>query len=77
MEIDPETGEADYFFNIEKTLRNKNMIWISKIIPMSTLDRLTYDKKPLDAYAKKQHETAQKLNNSTPEEQYQYENRKK
>lgn len=77
MEIDPETGEADYFFNIEKTLRNKNMIWISKVIPMSTLDRLTYDKKPLDAYAKKQHEKAEKLNASTPEEQYQYENRKK
>lgn len=76
-EIDPETGETDYFFNIEKTLRNSNMLWITKIIPLNTLDRLTYDKKIFDDYARRQHKKAEKLNASTAHEQYQYETRNK
>ena len=76
-ETDPNTGETDYFFNIEKTLRKNNLLWITKIIPLDFLDRLTYDKKPLDDYARKQHAKTVQLNNSSAKEQYQYETRNK
>ncbi len=77
IEIDRETGEEGYYFNIEKTLRKYNALWITKIIPLRVLDKLTYDKPLFDNYAIQQHNKTVKLNNSSAEDQYVYENRNK
>lgn len=75
MEIDEETGQPGYYFNIEKTLRKNNKLWITKIIPLNTLDRLTFDKKIFDDYAVLQHKRVEELNHASAEEQYMYETR--
>lgn len=76
-ELDPKTNKYNYFYNIEKTLRKNNLLWIKKIIPMHKLEKMTYDNSFLDAYADKQHTLALRLNSMTAEEQYRYELRKK
>lgn len=76
-EFDPKTNKYNYFYNVEKTLRKNNLLWIRKIIPMHKLEKMTYDNSFLDAYADKQHTLALRLNSMTAEEQYRYELRKK
>lgn len=76
-EVDPVSGEEGFFFNIEKTLRKHNALFISKVIPIRVLDRMTYNKPFFDNYAVKQHEKTVQLNNSSAQDQYKYETKKK
>ena len=76
-EVNPKTGETEYFYNVEKTLRKNRLLFITKIIPLRILVKMTYDKSLFDAYADKQHAKAIKLNNMSAAEQYQYELRSK
>lgn len=64
-------------FNIEKTLRAQNRLWLTKIIPLSTLEKLTKDNAWFDGIARRQHERAVMLNQASAKEQKQYESGKR
>lgn len=76
-EFDDKTKKYNYFYNIEKTLRKNNMLWLTKIIPMNILIKLTYDNSLFDAYADRQHNLAVKLNSMGAEDQYRFELRRR
>lgn len=76
-EYDEATGKVNYFYNVENTLRNNNMLWLTKIIPLRFLEKITYDNSLFDAYADKQHNFAVKMNSMTAEDQYRFELRRK
>ncbi len=72
VEIDDKDGKEYVYFNIQKTLRKNNMLFITKIIPIGKLEKFTYDNDMLDKLAGKQHEKAVMLNSLTPKEQFLY-----
>lgn len=76
-EFDEKTQKYNYFYNIEKTLRKNNMLWLAKIIPMNILIKMTYDNSLFDAYADRQHNLAVKLNSMGAEDQYRFELRRR
>lgn len=76
-EFDEKTQKYNYFYNIEKTLRKNNMLWLTKIIPMNILIKMTYDNSLFDAYADRQHNLAVKLNSMGAEDQYRFELRRR
>lgn len=76
-EFDEKTQKYNYFYNIEKTLRKNNMLWLTKIIPMNILIKMTYDNSLFDAYADRQHNLAVKLNSIGAEDQYRFELRRR
>ena len=65
------------YYNIKKTLQNNNKMWITKIIPLSTLERYTYDNPLFDAYARKFQEPHYKKYNAMTEEERMLYNLKK
>lgn len=76
-EVDDKDGKTYYYFNIEKTLRNKNMMWVTKIIPLYKLEDMTFDNPNFDSIAQKQHDKTVKLNKMNGDEQYKYELKQK
>lgn len=69
-EIDDKTGRPYYYFNFAKTLDNSKIRFLSKILPVSAINEVLYDKGFLDGIAERQHEKSQKLNNMSASEQY-------
>lgn len=69
-EIDDKTGKPYYYFNFSKTLNNSKVKFLSKILPVSAINEVLYDKGFLDGIAERQHEKSQKLNNMSAYEQY-------
>lgn len=73
--VDYETsgGERYAFFNIEQTLKVNNKLWITKIISLEKLEKLTYDNPLFDTYARKiQAPYYEKYNKMTEEERMYY-----
>ena len=67
-----DAGQARYFFNIDKTMTKYGLEKVKKFLPMQKLDKLTFEKEPLDNFAAKQHDSARKLSELSPKEQYQH-----
>lgn len=74
-EVDEKDGKTYYYFNIEKTLRLHNWMFITKLFSLDKLEDWTYDNPRFDAIAQRQHNTAERLNNATPAEQYRHDQR--
>lgn len=74
-EVDEKDGKTYYYFNIEKTLRLHNWMFITKLFSLEKLEDWTYDNPRFDAIAQRQHDTAERLNNASPTEQYRHDQR--
>lgn len=75
---DPTDVEKDLdnvehvFFNASKTLRKYNLLFLTKILPIHFLDKMTFNNKFFDKIALKQHNKVKKLNNSEIYQQKDY-----
>lgn len=77
VEVDVSDGKEYVYFSVEKTLRHYNALWLTKIISISTFERITYDNDFFDGLAQKMHDNTVELNNMTAQEQQAYESKKK
>lgn len=69
-EYEEKDGNYYYFFNIEKTLRKYNLMKITKLIPLSKLEDMTFDKAFFDNIAQKQHAKTELLNSYSGAQQH-------
>lgn len=69
-EYEEKNGKYYYYFNITKTLRIHNLIFIEKIIPKGKLEKWTYNRPFLDKYAQRQHKKVVALNEMSAREQF-------
>lgn len=69
-EYEEKNGKTYYYFNVEKTLRKHNLMKLTKLVRIEKLEKWTFNKPFWDRVAEKQHNSVEKLNNSTAHEQF-------
>lgn len=72
VDVEILNNEKNMYFNVEKWLEYRKLSWITKIIPIHILDKLTYNRRILDNQAPKLHDEAILYNNMSPVEQYEF-----
>lgn len=77
VDIEIVDGQKGLYFNIEKYLEYKEKLWITKIIPIHLLDKMTYNKAMFDKYALGLHDEAIEYNKMSAEEQYKFDKKRK
>lgn len=69
-EYEEKNGKTYYYFNVEKTLRKHNLMKLTRLVRIEKLEKWTFNKPFWDRVAEKQHNSVEKLNNSTAHEQF-------
>ena len=69
-EIDDRTGKSYYYFNFTKTVQNSKFKFLAKILPVTAIDEVLYDKDFTTIIAERQHDKSVRLNSMTAGEQF-------
>lgn len=77
VDIEIVEGEEGVYFNIEKWLEYRGFSFVTKVIPLHLLDKLTYNKKMFDMMAPNLRDELVAYNKMEPEEQYKFDRKYK